>query len=206
MKRKGFLVTIASPSGGGKSTICREILRINPMFCYSISWTTRAIRGAEVDGVDYFFTDTDSFQKKIKESFFLEYALVHGNYYGTSVEFIDSCLDEGKIVLLDIDVQGVELIRMGGRDIVTIFVLPPNETILRQRLISRQTDTQAVIEKRLENSKKEIDFIHTYDYLVINDEIDKTVHLVNDILTAEQNRVKRYVDPVREFYIGEINE
>jgi len=200
MKRKGFLVTIASPSGGGKSTICREILRINPMFCYSVSWTTRAIRGSEVDGVDYFFTDIDSFQRKIEESFFLEYAVVHGNYYGTSIEYIESCLDDGKIVLLDIDVQGVELVKIGGYDIVSIFMLPPNEAILRQRLVSRQTDSQAVIEKRLENSKKEIDFIQTYDYLVINDEIENTVQLVNSILVAEQNKVKRYVDPIEEFY------
>ena len=200
MKRKGFLVTIASPSGGGKSTICREILNINPSICYSISWTTRPIRGEEIDGVDYFFTDIETFEQKIKDGHFLEHALVHGNYYGTETEYVEKCLHDGKIVLLDIDVQGVELVRNGGYDIVSIFILPPNESVLKERLIGRKTDSQAVIDQRLENSKKEIAFLRNYDYLVINDKIENAVNIVNNVLIGEQNRVDRYINPLEDFY------
>jgi len=200
MKKKGFLLTVVSPSGGGKSTICGEVLKIHPSLCYSVSWTTRPMRINEVDGKDYFFTDIESFEKKIKDGFFLEHALVHGNYYGTSKEYIANCLNEEKIVILDIDVQGVSLIKEQGYDIVAIFILPPSEQILRHRLVSRGTDSQAVIEKRLENAKKEIDFINDYDYLVINDDIENAIMIVNDILIAEQNKIKRYIEPVKEFY------
>ena len=200
MKRKGFLVTIASPSGGGKSTICREILSINPSICYSISWTTRPTRGEEIDGVDYFFTDIATFEKKIKAGHFLEYALVHGNYYGTTTEFVEKCLQDGKIVLLDIDVQGVELVRNCGYDIVSIFILPPNESVLKERLIGRKTDSQTVIDQRLENSKKEIAFLRNYDYLIINDKIENAVNIVNNVLIGEQNKVDRYINPLEDFY------
>ena len=205
MKKRGFLVTIASPSGGGKSTICKEILKINPLFCYSTSWTTRARRGDEINGKDYFFTDTTTFQKKIKEGFFLEYAEVHNNFYGTSKDYIEQCLNEEKIVLLDIDVQGVELIKKQGFDIVTIFILPPNEEILKQRLISRNTDSMEVINKRLQNAKKELDYMKDYDFLVINDDICQAVEVVNNILVAETNRFKRYIDPVKEYYLKDEN-
>ena len=199
MKKRGFLVTIASPSGGGKSTICKEILRINPSFTYSVSWTTRQIRGSEQEGCDYFFTDVESFKSKVEEGFFLEYAEVHENFYGTSKAYIENCLQKEKIVLLDIDVQGVELIKKQGFDVVSIFILPPSESILKQRLVSRGTDLPEVIAKRLANAKKEIDFIQDYDYLVINDVIENAISIVNSILVAEQNKVRSYIDPLNEF-------
>ncbi|MCL2062810.1 MAG: guanylate kinase [Candidatus Cloacimonetes bacterium] len=205
MRKKGFLVTIASPSGGGKSTICKEILSINPLFCYSISWTTRNIRGNEIDGKDYFFTDIETFNKKLKAGFFIEYAEVHGNYYGTSKDYLENCLNEEKIVLLDIDVQGVESIKKQGFDVVSIFILPPNENVLKKRLLDRGTDSIEVINKRLENSKKEINYLQSYDYLVINEDFLKAVETVNDILVAEMNRLNRYVDPLNYYYINSNN-
>ena len=200
MKKKGFLVLIAAPSGGGKSTICEEILRLNPDLCYSISWTTRAKRGKETDGINYFFTDTATFQNKIEEGFFLEYAEVHGNFYGTSKSYVDDCLDNEKIVIFDIDVQGVELIRNKGYDVVTIFILPPNQEVLKQRLLNRGTDSPEVIIQRLENARKEIDCIECYDYLVINDEINKAIEIVNSILIGEKNKRNRYISPKEDFY------
>ena len=200
MKKTGFLVTLASPSGGGKSTICREILKLNSDLQYSVSWTTRPIRGDEVNGKDYNFIDIESFKTKIENDFFLEYAIVHGNYYGTSKEYINKCLREEKIILLDIDVQGVELLKKQGVDVVSIFILPPKESILKERLISRGTDSIEIINKRLENSKKEIDQISEYEYLVINDDIQNAIDIVNDILTAEKNKSKRYINPKNYYY------
>ena len=201
MKKKGFLVLIAAPSGGGKSTICDEILRLNPDICYSISWTTRPLRGKETNGKDYFFTDTLTFKQKIEEGFFLEFANVHGNYYGTSKDFVDSCLKDEKIVIFDIDVQGVDLIKNKGYDIVTIFVLPPSHEILKHRLQSRGTDSLDIINQRLENAKKEIECLENYDYLVINDDLNKAVKIVNSILIGEKNKLNRYISPKEEFYI-----
>jgi guanylate kinase len=200
MRKKGFLVTIASPSGGGKSTICKELLRINPTLCYSISWTTRPIRGSEVHGKEYFFTDVETFKQKVKDNFFLEHAEVHGNFYGTSKEFVEQCLSVEKIILFDIDVQGVDLIKKQGYNIVTIFILPPHEDILKKRLTSRGTDSHEVIAKRLVNARREIDCLGSYDYLVINDEIENAISTVNSILIAEQNNVQRYIDPREDFY------
>lgn len=200
MKRKGFLLTIVSPSGGGKSTVCNELLKQNKDLTYSISWTTRPIRGVEVDGVNYVFTDCETFLQKVKENFFLEYANVHGNYYGTSKEFVDNCLSEEKVVLFDIDVQGVELIKKKGYSIVTVFLLPPNEGVLQKRLIDRKTDSAETINLRLKNVKKEIEYLNQYDYLVINDDVQIAIQTINSILLAERNRVHRYTDPVQEFF------
>jgi len=200
MKKKGFLVTIVSPSGGGKSTICREILKLNSQMRYSISWTTRPIRGSEVDGKDYFFTDVETFKEMISQGFFIEFALVHGNYYGTSKDFIENCLDKGEIIILDIDVQGVEKAKKEGYDIVTIFVLPPTEEILKNRLIARRTDSEDVINQRLINARTEIGYLKYYDYLVINDDIDVAISTINSILKAEMNKYKRYNKPIDEFY------
>ena len=199
MKKTGFLVAIASPSGGGKSTICREILRMNNSFTYSISWTTRPIRGEEVDGKDYFFTDVDDFKKKIKANYFLEHAVVHGNYYGTSKEYINQRIADELVVLLDIDVQGVQLLKKQDYPIVSIFVLPPDIDVLRHRLKSRKTDTKDVIQTRMPNALKEIEYIGDYDYLVINDDLKKAVTDVDSILTAEMNHMSRYVNPKSEF-------
>jgi len=199
MKKKGFLVTIASPSGGGKSTICREILKLNNSFTYSISWTTRPLRGEEIDGKDYFFTDVEDFKKKIKADYFLEYAKVHGNYYGTSKEYINQRIADELVVLLDIDVQGVQLIKKQNYPVVSIFILPPDVDILRQRLKARGTDAKDTVKIRMANSLKEIEYIGDYDYLVINDDLKQAIDEVDCILSAEMNRVSRYVNPIEQF-------
>jgi guanylate kinase len=167
---------------------------------YSISTTTRSIRDGEVDGRDYFFTDTQTFEKKISQGFFLEHAKVHNNYYGTSREFIDKCIANENIVLLDIDVQGVSLLKKQGYGIVTIFILPPCIDVLTHRLTARGTDSSEAIANRLKNARAEIDCLYDYDYLVVNNELMFAVDMVQEILFAEQNRVSRYLNPVAEFY------
>jgi len=208
MKKKGFLATIAAPSGGGKTTICNGILKMNKTVSYSISWTTRPPRGTEKHGVDYFFTDLHTFQTKVNEKFFLEFADVHGHFYGTPKETIDDFLADERIVLLDIDVQGVDLLRLQGYDLITIFILPKNESILKHRLVHRGTDTPESIYKRLENAKKEIKYLYNYDYLVINDDIKEAISIVNSILVAEKSKLKRYINPINDFYgvIRDTNE
>jgi len=200
MKKRGFLATIAAPSGGGKSTICKGVLEINPSVVYSISWTTREPRGNEQHGVEYFFTDLHTFQSKASDSFFLEFAEVHGHFYGTPKDLIDTYLTNENVILLDIDVQGVDLLRMQGYDIVTIFILPQNEATLIDRLVGRGTDSTETIHKRLDNAKKEIMCLYNYDYLVINEDIEESVAIVNSILTAEKNKLKRYDNPINDFY------
>lgn len=200
MQKRGFLVTVASPSGGGKSTICKELVNLIPDLEYSISYTTRAIRINEVHGKDYFFVSQDDFVEKQNNGFFLESALVHGNYYGTSSLYVEECIAKGKILLLDIDVQGVKQVKDLGYDIITIFILPPNEKVLKDRLISRNTDSMDVIEQRLKNAKNEITHLVTYDYLVINNDLDKAIDEVLSIIKAENCRVKRYLNPIDSFY------
>jgi guanylate kinase len=200
LRKKGFLVTIAAPSGGGKSTIVERLLTMDQDFCYSISWTTRQIRGSEVHGRDYFFTDMPTFERMISQGYFLEYAKVHGNYYGTSTEYIDKSLCEKKIILLDIDVQGVRLVQQKDYNVVTIFVLPPSEQILIKRLTARGTETQTQIETRLQTAKSETEYLRDYEYLVINDDLQSAVSEVYHILTAERNKLTRYIDPIADYY------
>ncbi len=200
MKKKGFLVTIAAPSGSGKSTILNKVMQKLPQIRYSISHTTRLPRGEEQDGVAYFFTNEEDFLKKKDAGFFLECAKVHNNWYGTSKDFINRTLEDANHVIMDIDVQGVSQIKKLGVDIVSIFVLPPEFRILKQRLIDRKTDSPEQIEQRLENSKKEIDRLNEYDYLVINDSLDNAVERVINIIQAEENKVKRFVNVLDDFY------
>jgi guanylate kinase len=197
---KPFLIILSAPSGGGKSTILHRLLAECPDLTYSISYTTRPIRGTEVNGKSYFFVSETEFMQKVEQGDFLEYACVFGYWYGTSKSFIASCLEAGKHVIMDIDVQGARQISSRDFDIVRIFILPPTLQELRKRLIDRKTDLPAVIEKRIQTSKKEIACISEYDYLVINDELDTAVALVKDIIQAEELKTSRYTDVDSTFY------
>ena len=173
-EKKGAILILSGPSGCGKSTLLNEVYKDISDYYFSISTTTRDPREGETHGVEYFFTTKEEFEKDIENGDFLEYANVHGNYYGTSLKPVKAALSEGKLVIFDIDVQGHELVREQLNDVVTsVFITTPNLTELENRLNSRATDAQDVIEKRIKNAKGEIEYFRTYDYLIINDNLEE---------------------------------
>ncbi len=199
-KKNKFLIILIAPSGGGKSTICKKILSQRDDVEYSISFTTRQPRGNEKDGVDYYFIDDQTFEKKIKNGDFIEYAKVHNHWYGTSAEVIQNIIKKGKHAILDIDIQGAIKVKKKNIDMVSIFLIPPSNKVLTKRLKSRKTETEAQIAIRLDNAKKEIDRCLDFDYLVINEDLDEAVQDVNQIINSEQFRSSRYVDVLKSYY------
>ncbi|MCD6532382.1 guanylate kinase [bacterium] len=185
-KRKGLLVVISSPSGGGKTTVYRAILSRHPDYKYSVSTTTRPPRTNERHGVDYFFLSDEEFDEKIKNGEFVEWAYVHGHRYGTLKKFVEESLASDEVLIFDLDVQGAASMKAAYPDeSVLIFLLPPSREELRQRLIRRGTDPIEVIEQRLKNAEQEIKRIPEYDYLVINDDLQQCIDRVDAIITAE---------------------
>lgn len=172
-ENKGAILIISGPSGCGKSTLLKEVYKEIDNYYFSISTTTRAPRVGETNGIDYFFVTKEEFEKDIENDDFLEYAKVHDNYYGTSLKPIKKALEEGKLVIFDIDVQGHEIVRNKLDSIVTsVFITTPSLKVLEDRLTSRNTDSSEIIEKRLKNAKIEINYFQDYDYLIINDNLE----------------------------------
>ena len=171
MKPNGQLFVISAPSGAGKTTLIQQVMVRFPGVSYSVSHTTRPPRPGEIDGKDYFFVTEQNFTRMIQAGDWLEWARVHGNYYGTSRPFVETQLAAGRSLLLDIDVQGARQVMAAGLDPVTIFILPPSIEVLRQRLETRGTDSAQTIALRLENAKKEIALTHLYQYVVKNDDL-----------------------------------
>lgn len=181
----GAILILSGPSGCGKSSLLKKLYEKIDSYYFSISTTTRAPRVGEQDGVDYLFTDIASFEKDIENGNFLEYAKVHNNYYGTSLKPIQQALSEGKLVIFDIDVQGHELVRQKLDSVTTsVFITTPSLKILDARLNARGTDDQDVIEKRIANSKIEINSIDTYDYIIINDDLDTAAKELESVARA----------------------
>lgn len=203
-KSKSFLIILSAPSGGGKSTILNEIIRLTDNIDYSVSFTTREPRGDEQNGVHYHFVDEAEFIRRIDSKDFLEHARVFGRWYGTSISYIQSRLELDRHVIMDIDVQGAAQISASEIPYIKIFIIPPSMQILRERLIKRGTDSREEIEKRLGIARDEIKYIPHYDYLVINDKLDQAVRDVLAIIQAEENRVSRYHNPVEGFMQGEL--
>jgi guanylate kinase len=191
MKRnKGAILVLSGPSGAGKSTIIHAASEEIGEYYFSISTTTRPPREGEKDGVDYFFVTKEVFEEDIKAGQFLEYAQVHGNYYGTSLAPVHKALDEGKLVIFDIDVQGHRLVRAKMNDITTsAFITPPTLSELKERLYARCTDNSEVIEQRIENAKQEILAIEEYDFTIINDTVEEAKN--EFVLVANTARLKQ---------------
>ena len=187
---KGNLLVISGPSGSGKSSLMKEILQeINDAY-FSISSTTRAIREGESDGVNYHFISKEEFENDIEAGFFLEWAKVHDNYYGTSLKPILKELHAGKLVICDIDVQGHKIAREKFGSIITsVFITTPDQKSLKERLINRGTDSSDVIEKRLANAVSEMTRIREYDYLLINDDFETTLHELSAISYASRKKM-----------------
>ncbi len=191
MSAKGLLFVVSAPSGAGKTTICNKAINFFPTLKTSVSYTTRKPREGEKEGVDYYFTSEEDFEDMKKEGEFLEYATVHGNMYGTSAKEVNNMFDQGLDVLFDIDVQGAQQIKEREQDAVFIFLLPPSLQACEERLKKRGDDTDEEILLRLERARKEVENAHLYDYLIINDTIDKAFEKFKSIIIAEKNKTKR---------------
>lgn len=185
-----MLIVISAPSGTGKSTICRKLLQKRRDLKYSVSCTTRQPRPGEKDRKHYFFLSEKEFKQRIHKNEFLEWAVVHDHYYGTPRHFIEGSLKDGWNILLAIDVQGAQSIHEKMPDSVLIFVTPPSLESLKERLAGRREAVDSAA-KRLANSKGELSAAKNYDYLVVNDELEKAVSQIDAILTAESLRVER---------------
>jgi guanylate kinase len=177
---------ISAPSGSGKSTLVNKIRQSVPDLEFSISYTTRKARGAERNGCEYFFVTREQFEEMIRTDQFLEHADVFGNYYGTARQFLDQATSDGKDLLLDIDVQGAAQIKRRLPESVSIFVLPPNRSELEQRLRRRSQDSEAVIQRRLDEASREIENYDKYDYILVNDRLEDSVETLQAILLSER--------------------
>ncbi len=175
---------ISAPSGSGKSTLVNEVLRRVPGLEFSVSYTTRAPRGSEKTGREYFFVTREEFERMIEQDEFLEHADVFGNYYGTARSFLRDAQAKGEDLLLDIDVQGAEQIKKKLPEAVSVFILPPNRKELESRLRNRSLDAERVIERRLATAAREIENYGKYDYILVNDRLEDSIELLKSILLA----------------------
>jgi guanylate kinase len=187
---KGRLFVISAPSGAGKTTLVRILNEELERAVYSVSVTSRQPRPGEVDGKDYVFVNEDEFMRMVEENKLLEWANVHGNYYGTSRGFVEDNIEKGKYIILDIDVQGGMQIKEKFPDAVLIFVMPPSMEELGKRLNGRNQDSQEEIKKRLNNAYAEMEYAPKYDYQVINEELKDALDKIKSIIVAEECRVR----------------
>ena len=188
--RKGKTFIICGPSGVGKGTVVARLLASDPSLYFSVSATTRPPRPGEEDGVHYHFLEVDTFRQWIARGEFLEYAEYVGNFYGTPKRYVDEAMDRGEDVILDIEIQGAIQVKSKRPETVSIFIAPPSWTELERRLTERGTDSPDKVQKRLLRAKVEFQTAHTYDYFVINDNVDNAVRELEAIMTAEHCKPK----------------
>ena len=187
--KKGLLIAVSGFSGAGKGTLMKKLMDECPDdFALSISATTRLPREGEKEGVEYFFRSKDEFEKMVAAGELIEHAVYVGNYYGTPKKFVDEQRERGKDVLLEIEVQGVLQVKEKFPDTVTVFVTPPSIAELRKRLAGRGTEDEETIEKRISRAAEEVKYAYDYDYLLINDDIDKAIADLKDIVSAEHQK------------------
>ena len=201
-KEKGNLIVISGPSGAGKGTVIKKLKEINDNFWLSISMTSREIRSNDIPDKTYFFVSREEFERRINNNVFLEYAQYNGNYYGTPRDKINEKLNEGYDVILEIEIQGALKVKELVPDAIFIFILPPSMKELRRRLVSRGTDSREKILSRFKTAYQEINHVTKYNYVVVNDDVDKAADKVNAILLSERCRVDR----IEEIYLDNMEE
>ncbi|SFJ62035.1 guanylate kinase [Thermoflavimicrobium dichotomicum] len=190
---RGLLIVLSGPSGVGKGTVCAALRKRMPELAYSVSATTRAPREGEREGVNYFFKTVEEFKQMIEREELIEWAQYVGNYYGTPRRFVEETLAQGKDVLLEIDVQGAHQVKQRFPEGIFIFLLPPTMEELKNRIVHRGTESEVTLAHRLNAAADEFKQIHQYDYVVINDEVEKACERVEAIIKAEHCRVDRLV-------------
>ena len=192
-KNRGLMLVLSSPSGAGKTTISREIQKKDDIIM-SISYTTRKKRKNEKEGKDYYFTSKERFKKLVNKNFFLEYANVFDNFYGTPANYVENMLSKGKDILFDIDWQGTQQLKKSKKDdLVTIFILPPSKKELQKRLVKRDLDQNSEINKRMFKASSEISHYNEYEYIILNENLEKSVKDVISILKSERLKRKRFI-------------
>lgn len=191
MKRKGILIVVSGFSGAGKGTLMKELLKRYDNYALSVSMTTRAPREGEVDGESYFFVDKETFERTIAEDGLIEYASYCGNYYGTPREYVEKCLQDGRDVILEIEIQGALKVKEKFPESLLLFVMPPSAAELKRRLEGRGTESSEVIRERLVRASEEAEGIENYEYLIINDDLDECVREMNDIINAARRNPLR---------------
>lgn len=196
-RRRGFPLVIAAPSGAGKTTIARSLVARSPDAAFSVSATTREARASEREGRDYLFVDDDRFEELLRDGELLEWAVVHGHRYGTPRRQLQQALEEGRVVVLDIDVQGARQVRAAFEDAVLVFVLPPSAAELERRLARRASEDAVELERRLRAAQQELGAAQEFDYIVVNDEVERAVEAIAAIMRGERQRRAR-VEGLRE--------
>lgn len=199
---KGLLIVVSGPSGAGKDTICQKLIKENSNIWMSISMTTRKPRPLEKDGVDYFFVSSEEFENKINDNTFLEYASYNDNYYGTPKDKVEEKLNEGKDVILVIDINGAINIKKIIPSALFIFIMPPDMETLKNRLIGRKTESKDKIVKRFITAYNEVNNYKKYNYVVVNDKVEDAVNKVKSIIQSEKCRVDR----IEDIYLGNKEE
>lgn len=199
---KGLLIVVSGPSGAGKDTICQKLIKENSNIWMSVSMTTRKPRPLEKDGVDYFFVSSEEFENKISNGTFLEYASYNDNYYGTPKDKVEEKLNEGKDVILVIDINGAVNIKKIIPSALFIFIMPPDMETLKNRLIGRKTESKDKVVQRFITAYNEVNNYKKYNYVVVNDKVEDAVNKVKSIIQSEKCRVDR----IEDIYLGNKEE
>jgi len=201
MKKEGLLFVVSGASGTGKTTLCRAMVKIFPQLHFSVSYTTRPQRAGDVNGRDYHFVSAEEFQKMIEEGEFTEWAEIYGQRYGTSKMILEKVREEGRDVILCVDGQGARQLRDKDLRGIFIFILPPSWAELKQRLAKRQTEEEAALEERLRKARAEMAEARWYDYIIINEELEKAQEQLKAVILAEHCRRERMAEALEDLLL-----